>query len=202
MATLSRGSASSVSPAKTRRASVSIVGPTTPTSTCLSCTGTSAAILHIPLHALIHPCRVPRPAPPGAPIQAHTAWLVEVLDDRRVNTIQEFLVNWEGNSRHQWCSGADLNCNDKLEEYAIRTGKSLDWRGLLGEPNPLTNHRAKNSKQPRILTYSKPGKTRPRLDWQESQRTNKKLDLKGSTVSKSARPSPTRQTQPRACKYT
>ncbi len=131
---------------------------------------------------------------------------MEVLDDRRVNTIQQLLVNWEGRSRHQWCTGADLNCNGKLEEYAIKTGRSLDWRGLIGEPNPSTIHQAKNPKQPRILTYSKPGKkTRQRLDWQESQRTNKKLDLKSSTVSTSARPLPVarvgRQAHPRACKY-
>jgi hypothetical protein len=131
-----------------------------------------------------------------------------VINHRYVNGIQEFMCNWEGDSSHQWCKGKDLRCNQLLEEYARKTGSTLDWRGLDGDPNPLLAHHAKDKKQPRVLTYVK-DKSRHRLDWEGAgPKRRKTAALKVSDVSKSQhqvalkRPqAPTLIPLPRACKY-
>lgn len=161
----------------------------------------------------MHPCRIPVPALSSAPPRpedmprAHQAWLLGVLDDRIVNGDQEFLCNWEGDSCHQWSRGGVLHCNDKLEEYAKKSGKALDWRGLQGEPNPLMFHYAKTKTKPKLLTYRK-NKPRLALDWERKEKPQKRKTSESGRQRRltaegvePARTSLQKASLPRSCKY-
>jgi hypothetical protein len=116
----------------------------------------------------------------------HKAWLLEVIKDRVVDGMQEFLCNWEGSSPHQWVQGRELECNGLLEEYSKRTGRPIDWRCLDGEP--LLPNRD-----------SKVRKSRAPLDWEANAKAPKRKlrgTQKADSVSRRIRP-----LLPRPCKY-
>lgn len=125
--------------------------------------------------------------------------MLEVISDRTVNGVQEFLCNWEGSSPHQWVQGKALDCNAALEEYAIKTGNALDWRFLSGQPNPLLHTEAKGKAKAKLLTYSK-GKHRAKLDWEGKPKTPKRksqITTKGTADQVGLK----RPSRPRMCKF-
>jgi hypothetical protein len=61
--------------------------------------------------------------------------LLEVYDDRFQKGIQQFHCRWWGSSPDQWVTGKDLECNQKLEDYARKSGKKLNWDQLEGGPS-------------------------------------------------------------------
>jgi hypothetical protein len=86
--------------------------------------------------------------------------LLGVLNDRRVNGIQQFLCNWAGMAKHQWATGKDLECNTALIEYARKTGKRLDWAQLDGSDPAVLQLEGAGVKTRKA--------TRAKLDWERS----------------------------------
>jgi hypothetical protein len=124
-----------------------------------------------------------------------------VVEDRTVGGVQEFRCNWQGSSPHQWVRGMDLECNSKLEEYAVRTGRALDWRFLLGDPSQLLHTVARSTKNSKLLTYVKTS-SRPQLDWHKRRKATKRkkstaITTQGATDRELGR----RASRPRTCKF-
>jgi hypothetical protein len=156
----------------------------------------TVAVIMFHFHDVKFSCRIPGPAPlsslaDNAGTQAegkHKAWLLGIINDRKVNGIQEFLCHWEGSSPHQWVRGASLECNAMLEEYSERSGKPLDWNYLDGEDPLLTEG------------VSEVRKSRAALEMQGNAKASKRK-LQGSTKKTTPLARRQRPPLPRQSKY-
>ena len=90
-----------------------------------------------------------------------------------------------------------------LEEYAVKNGKSLDWRFLQGSPNPALQTEARSKRNRKLLTYTKPS-NRPQLDWQQRNKSTKRKKSQTTAITTQGatdRELTTRASRPRTCKF-
>jgi hypothetical protein len=140
------------------------------------------------------PCRIPVASPLQVVESGRQAWLLAVLNDRTIHGVQEFLINWWGNSPHQWVTGKKLECNAALIEYGQKFKRRLDWTQLDGDAPGAERAGAGAS------TRKDTRKATPKLDWERSATAVTATKRKVRQL-----PDPTPRKRPpsgvRSCKY-